>query len=67
MFKPVRWRSEKNKIKGVFRLQFHATQQVRCLLNCLREIFKDFGVLAFLLEEIAIFYLLFLIFMYTCM
>ncbi|MFS7916676.1 putative NT-type C2 domain-containing protein [Helianthus anomalus] len=26
MFKPVRWRSEKNKIKGVFRLQFHATQ-----------------------------------------
>ncbi|KAI3804314.1 hypothetical protein L1987_25762 [Smallanthus sonchifolius] len=26
MFKSARWRSEKNKIKGVFKLQFHATQ-----------------------------------------
>lgn len=26
MFKPARWRSEKNKIKAVFKLQFHATQ-----------------------------------------
>ncbi|KAI7744389.1 hypothetical protein M8C21_013842 [Ambrosia artemisiifolia] len=26
MFKPVRWRSDKNKIKGVYKLQFHATQ-----------------------------------------
>ncbi|KAI3822199.1 hypothetical protein L1987_09784 [Smallanthus sonchifolius] len=26
MFKSARWRSEKNKIKSVFKLQFHATQ-----------------------------------------
>lgn len=26
MFKSSRWRSEKNKIKAVFKLQFHATQ-----------------------------------------
>ncbi|KAI3691777.1 hypothetical protein L6452_31579 [Arctium lappa] len=26
MFKSTRWRSEKNKIKSVFKLQFHATQ-----------------------------------------
>ncbi|KAL1828387.1 hypothetical protein DCAR_0207592 [Daucus carota subsp. sativus] len=26
MFKAARWRSDKNKIKAVFRLQFHATQ-----------------------------------------
>lgn len=26
MFKSARWRSEKNKIKAVFKLQFHATQ-----------------------------------------
>ncbi|KVH91859.1 EEIG1/EHBP1 N-terminal domain-containing protein [Cynara cardunculus var. scolymus] len=26
MFKSTRWRSEKNKIKAVFKLQFHATQ-----------------------------------------
>ncbi|CAH1453669.1 unnamed protein product [Lactuca virosa] len=26
MFKSARWKSEKNKIKGVFKLQFHATQ-----------------------------------------
>lgn len=26
MFKSARWRSDKNKIKAVFRLQFHATQ-----------------------------------------
>ncbi|XP_047327318.1 putative autophagy-related protein 11 [Impatiens glandulifera] len=26
MFKPTRWRSEKNKIKAVFKLQFQATQ-----------------------------------------
>lgn len=26
MFKPARWRSEKNRVKAVFKLQFHATQ-----------------------------------------
>lgn len=26
MFKSARWRSDKNKIKAVFKLQFHATQ-----------------------------------------
>lgn len=26
MFKPARWRSDKNKIKAVFKLQFHATK-----------------------------------------
>ncbi|XP_024031322.1 myosin-4 [Morus notabilis] len=29
MFKPARWRSEKNKVKAVFKLQFHATQVSR--------------------------------------
>ncbi|KAL6979292.1 hypothetical protein U1Q18_020957 [Sarracenia purpurea var. burkii] len=29
MFKSARWRSEKNKIKVVFKLQFHATQTLR--------------------------------------
>lgn len=28
MFKSARWRSEKNKIKIVFKLQFHATQVI---------------------------------------
>lgn len=28
MFKSARWRSEKNKVKAVFKLQFHATQVV---------------------------------------
>ncbi|KAL4592876.1 hypothetical protein LXL04_005883 [Taraxacum kok-saghyz] len=28
MFKSARWRGEKNKIKAVFKLQFHATQQI---------------------------------------
>lgn len=26
MFKSARWRSDKNKVKAVFKLQFHATQ-----------------------------------------
>ncbi|GMN32216.1 hypothetical protein TIFTF001_003566 [Ficus carica] len=29
MFKSARWRSEKNKVKAVFKLQFHATQVSR--------------------------------------
>lgn len=29
MFRPVRWRSDRGKIKAVFKLQFHATQVQR--------------------------------------
>lgn len=39
MFKSSRWRSEKNKIKAVFKLQFHATQVLLCFweLNLVKD------------------------------
>lgn len=42
MFKSARWRSEKNKIKIVFKLQFHATQVI-CTLSFF---FPDYVILA---------------------
>ncbi|KAJ8766147.1 hypothetical protein K2173_021664 [Erythroxylum novogranatense] len=35
MFRSARWRSEKNKIKAVFKLQFHATQVAELNVNTL--------------------------------
>ncbi|KAI6702139.1 hypothetical protein NL676_011275 [Syzygium grande] len=35
MFKPARWRSEKNRIKAVFKLQFHATQVTQLNVDAL--------------------------------
>ncbi|KAG9148576.1 hypothetical protein Leryth_018290 [Lithospermum erythrorhizon] len=35
MFKSARWRSEKNKIKAVFKLQFHATQVAQSGIDAL--------------------------------
>lgn len=44
MFKGARWRSEKNKIKAVFKLQFEATQ-VKCRRYFLEQLTngQEFG------------------------
>lgn len=44
MFKSARWRSEKNKVKAEFKLQFYVTQVcLRLLMVFGRDIDLDFG------------------------
>ncbi|KAI3787597.1 hypothetical protein L1987_42182 [Smallanthus sonchifolius] len=42
MFKSARWRSDKNKIKAVFKLQFHATQS-SSVFGVVGEVLLDFS------------------------
>ncbi|KAI3693611.1 hypothetical protein L1987_76559 [Smallanthus sonchifolius] len=42
MFKSARWRSDKNKIKAVFKLQFHATQS-SLVFGVVGEVLLDFS------------------------